>query len=69
MIEQKDIDRLKEIFVTRQECQTTEDRLNEKMQSISQDVTTVKTKLNAVIGILGAIAIPILSIAVNLLFK
>lgn len=63
------ISRVKEVCMTRHECQNIEERQSEKMQQISTDVTTCKTQLKAIIGILAAVAVPILSIAVNLLFK
>ena len=68
MIEPSDYEQLREVFVTRQECRNTEDRLNEKMQAISQDVTMVKTKLNIIIAILGTIGACLVPIALNGLF-
>lgn len=61
--------RVKEVCVTRQECQSIEERQSEKMNAIMNDVTTCKTQLKAIIGILAAIAVPVLSIAINYLFK
>ena len=67
LIDKDDIDRLKEIFVTRQECDTTVDDINKKLASdntalalIKRDVDTImwvsKTTLGAVIvAIVGAV--------------
>ena len=60
-IDRTDIDRLKEIFVTRQECDSTMDEVNKKLandntelQLIKQQLSTIswvaKTTLASVIG-------------------
>ena len=62
MIERDDIDRLKEIFVTRQECDNTMDDVNKKLANdstklalIEQQLATIswvaKTTLASVIGL------------------
>lgn len=72
MIDRDDIDRLKEIFVTRQECDMTVDDINKKLANdntalalIKKDVDTImwvsKTTLAAVIvAIVGAVMAVIL---------
>lgn len=67
MIDKDDIERLKEIFVTRQECDTTTDDINKKLANdstelalIKKDVSTImwvsKTTLGAVIvALVGAL--------------
>lgn len=72
LIDRDDIDRLKEIFVTRQECDMTVDDINKKLANdntalalIKKDVDTImwvsKTTLAAVIvAIVGAVMAVIL---------
>ena len=63
MIEGNDIERLKEIFVTRRECDTTTEAINKKLSDdgtelalIKQQLSTIswvaKTTLASVIGLL-----------------
>lgn len=63
MIEGNDIERLKEIFVTRRECDTTTESINKKLSDdgtelalIKQQLSTIswvaKTTLASVIGLL-----------------
>lgn len=63
MIEETDIERLKEIFITRRECDTTTDEINRKLSNdntelalIKQQLSTIswvaKTTLASVIGLL-----------------
>lgn len=45
MIEEKDIARLKEIFVTRQECQQTTDAFDSKLNKDLVRLAVIETKL------------------------
>lgn len=65
MIDEKDIDRLKEIFVTRQECDTKQDEVNKKVTEaeknialMQKDIATIsfvaKATLTSSIGVLVA---------------
>lgn len=45
MIEREDIDRLKEIFVTRQECDNTMDDVNKKLANDSTELALIKQQL------------------------
>lgn len=68
MIDENDILRLREIFVTRQECETRTDENQRNIAELKSDVRECRTKLNMLIGILAAIAVPVLGIAVKILF-
>ena len=48
MIEREDIDRLKEIFVTRQECDTITDDINKKLSNDSTELALIKQKLDTI---------------------
>lgn len=48
MIEEQDIDRLKEIFVTRRECDTTMDDVNKKLANDSTELALIKQQLNTI---------------------
>lgn len=45
MIDKEDIDRLKEIFVTRQECDNTMDDVNKKLANDSTELALIKQQL------------------------
>ena len=48
MIDKEDIDRLKEIFVTRQECDNTMDDVNKKLANDSTELALIKQKLDTI---------------------
>ena len=68
MIDDKDIDRLKEIFVTRQECQD----INEEIKSnITKDLVrlaVIESQLKVITWILYAVAGGIITMLIKLLF-
>lgn len=68
MIDSADIERLKEIFVTQHECEIRTEESRRDVAELKSDVRECRTKLNMLIGILAAISVPILSIAVKFLF-
>lgn len=45
MIDKEDIDRLKEIFVTRQECDNAMDDVNKKLANDSTELALIKQQL------------------------
>ncbi len=55
MIDKDDIDRLKEIFVTRQDCDSTIDEVNRKLASDSTELAVIKTQLKMIIWLLSAV--------------
>lgn len=48
MIDEKDIERLKEIFVTRKECDTVTDEINKKLANDSTELALIKQKLDTI---------------------
>lgn len=68
MIDEKDIERLKEIFVTRTDCRRQSDELDAKLAKDLVRLSVIETKLNITLGILGAIGGCMLTIVVKMLF-
>ena len=68
MIEHEDIERLKEIFVTRQECQSDMDQVKGRQSELEKSLAVLNTKMNWLVGILAAIAVPVLGIAIKIIF-
>ena len=48
MIDNDDISRLKEIFITRQECDTITDDINKKLSNDSTELALIKQKLDTI---------------------
>lgn len=55
MIEQADIERLKEIFVTRRECDTTTEEINRKLANDSTRLAVIEHQLKTITWLLTAI--------------
>ena len=71
MIDTADIDRLREIFVTRQECNNTMDEVNSKLANDSTELALIKQKLNTIDWVskttLGAVIATIVGIVIKAL--
>ena len=67
-IERADIDRLKEIFVTRQECQTTTDSFESKLNKDLVRLAVIETKLGQITWLLGAVAGGVITMLVKMFF-
>lgn len=65
MIEEKDIERLKEIFVTRKECQDTTDTFTNKFSKDLVRLAVIESQLKTITWILYAVAGGIISILLN----
>lgn len=48
MIEEKDIDRLKEIFVTRKECDNVTAEINDKLANDNKELALIKQQLSTI---------------------
>lgn len=68
MIVKEDMDYLREMFVLRADCDRTAAEKGREIAEMRQDVAVIATKINMLLGILGAIAVPVLAIAIKLLF-
>ena len=63
-----DVEYLKTIFVSRETCDTKNDQQERDIIELKMSITSIQTKLNMLLGILGAIGVAVLSIAVKLMF-
>lgn len=68
MLEDKDLDRLKEIFVTRRECQGNIDNLDGKLGNDLVRITVIETKLNQITWLLTAVAGGVITMLVKMFF-
>ena len=68
MIDEKDIDRLKEIFVSRQECQETNEGIKTKLSSDLVRLAVIENQLKVITWILYAVAGGIITMLVKMLF-
>lgn len=73
MLEPADIARLKEIFVTRQECQDTNEEINKKLANDSTELALIKQQLNTISWVskttLGAVIVAIVGAIMALILK
>lgn len=73
MIDREDIDRLKEIFVTRLECDTITDDINKKLANDSTELALIKQKLDVISWVskttLGAVLVAIVAAIMTLVLK
>ena len=68
MIEEKDIERLKEIFVTRQECQRQTDSFESKLNKDLVRLAVIETKLSQITWILSTVAAGVVTMLVKMFF-
>jgi hypothetical protein len=68
MIEEKDIARLKEIFVTRQECQQQTDSFENKLNKDLVRLAVIETKLSQITWLLGAVVGGVITMLVKMFF-
>ena len=73
LIDKEDIDRLKEIFVTRQECDTTVDDINKKLANDNTALALIKKDVDTIMWVskttLGAVIVAIVSTVMALILK
>jgi hypothetical protein len=68
MIDEKDIARLKEIFVTRQECQSNLDDLGSKLSNDLVRLAVIENQLKLILGVLAAVGGGMLTVLLKLFF-
>lgn len=68
MIEDKDLERLKEIFVTRKECDNTIDHQNRKFANDDKRLAVIETYQKITLAILSAVGVGVLGILLEMMF-
>lgn len=68
MIDTSDIERLKEIFVTRQDCQDINEEIKTKLSSDLVRLAVIENQLKVITWILYAVAGGIITMLVKMLF-
>lgn len=68
MIDDKDIDRLKEIFVTRQECQDINEEIKSNLTKDLVRLAVIENQLKLITWILYAVAGGVITMLIKLLF-
>ena len=68
MIDEKDIDRLEEIFVTRKECQKTNDEIESKLSSDLVRLAVIENQLKIITWLLYAVAGGVITTLIKMLF-
>lgn len=72
-IDRDDIERLKEIFVTRQECDTTMGEVDKKLANDSTELALIKQKLDTITWVskttLGAVIVAIVGAIMALILR
>ena len=62
MIDEKDMERLKEVFVTRKKCQETTDAFTNKLSQDLVRLAVIESKLKTISWVLNAVAGGVISI-------
>ena len=68
MIDNDDVQRLKEIFVTRQECQEINEEIKTKLSSDLVRLAVIENQLKVITWILYAVAGGVITMLIKLLF-
>lgn len=68
MLEEKDIERLREIFVTRQECQKQTDDFESKLNNDLVRLAVIETKLSQITWILSTVAAGVVTMLIKMFF-
>ena len=67
-MEDNEIERLKEIFVTRQECQNTNNEIEKKLSSDLVRLAVIENQLKIITWLLYAVAGGVITMLIKLLF-
>ena len=68
MIDEKDLERMKEIFVQRQECQEINDEIKTKLSSDLVRLAVIENQLKVITWLLYAVAGGVITMLIKLLF-
>ena len=68
MIDEKDLERLKEIFVTRKECQQTTGGIETKLSNDLVRLAVIENQLKVITWLLYAVAGGVITMLIKLLF-
>ena len=68
MIDEKDIDRLEEIFVTRRECQKTNEEIEAKLSSDLVRLAVIENQLKVITWLLYAVVGGVITMLIKMLF-
>lgn len=68
MLEKEDIDRLREIFVTRKECDENIDHQNGKFANDDKRLAVIETYQKITLGVLSAVGVGVLGIFLEMVF-
>ena len=66
MIDHDDIDRLKEIFVTRKECDDVQEDIRSKLNNDGSKLAVIETKISMVLWVLAAVGTGVISIVLKM---
>lgn len=67
-IDEQDITRLKEIFVTRQDCQAQTDSFESKLNKDLVRLAVIETKLSQITWLLGAVVGGVITMLIKMFF-
>ena len=68
MIDEKDLERLKEIFVTRKKCQQTTDGIETKLSNDLVRLAVIENQLKVITWLLYAVAGGVITMLIKMLF-
>lgn len=68
-ITKDDYDALDNRYVTKEEYSTAQKEVSNQINELQKNYEVIKTKLNLIVGILSAIGVATLTVAVRLLFN
>lgn len=66
MIDHDDIERLKEIFVTRKECDDVQEDIRSKLNKDGSKLAVIETKIGMVLWVLAAVGTGVISIVLKM---
>lgn len=66
MIDHDDIERLKEIFVTRKECDGVQEDIRSKLNKDGSKLAVIETKISMVLWVLAAVGTGVISIVLKM---